>query len=154
MVEIRKFEIEFVERTRELLLNYNGKYRFSNLINCTLGLIILPYENISSTDVWQKNVDEIDSLPSFKLIKFKPIQRINKNKTIYYPNTLEIFLKKLRNGFAHQNIVPINSEGSFTSIKIFNKYGNEIDLDVIFTENQLKEFSLFISNLYLSESSA
>lgn len=150
-MEIRKFEIQFVERTREILLNSNGKYSFSNLVNCTLGLLILPYENISSTDVWQKNLDEIDSLPCFELIKFNPILKIKKNKTTFYPKTLEIFLKKIRDGLAHQNIIPINSEGSFTGVKIFNKYINEIDLDVIFTENQLKEFSLFISNLYLKK---
>ncbi len=154
MVEIRRFEIQFVERKKEILLHYDGEYPFSNLLNCSLGLLILPYENISSTNIWQKELNEIDSLPKFELIKFNPIQKVKKNNIIYFPKTLEIFLRKLRNGLAHQNIVPINSEGNFTSIKIFNIYGNEIDFDVIFTEIQLKDFALFISNLYLSENSA
>lgn len=150
-MEIKKFELQFVERTRDILLKYNGKYSFSNLLNCTLGLIILPYENISSMEIWQKKLNEIDSLPKFDLIKFKPIKSIKKDKEIYFPSTLEIFLKKLRNGLAHQNINPINFEGNLIGVKILNKHINEVDLEVNFTESQLKEFSLFISDLYLAE---
>jgi hypothetical protein len=46
MGAIELYEKEFVERTRHILKRYRGKYKLSNAINCTLGLIILPNEMI------------------------------------------------------------------------------------------------------------
>ena len=43
-MSIDKFETDFVRRTIHTLKRYRGKYPLSQLINCTLGLIILPYE--------------------------------------------------------------------------------------------------------------
>jgi hypothetical protein len=154
MVEIRKFSIDFVQRTRVLLQDYEGEYTFSNLINCTLGLIIMPYENISTVNRWGKNIEDIDDLPSFELSKFQPIKKIIKGNIIYYPKSFEILLKKIRNGIAHQNILPINQEGTFLGVRIFNHFQNNLDMEISFTEQQLKEFSLYISGVYLNENNS
>lgn len=154
MVEIRKFSIDFVQRTRILLQDYDGEFSFSNLINCTLGLIVLPYENISTVHRWRKNIEDIDDLPSFELSKFQPIKKINKGNIIYYPKTFEILLKKIRNGIAHQNILPINQEGNFLGVRFYNHFQNNLDMEISFTEQQLKEFSLYISGVYLNENNS
>lgn len=151
MVEIRKFSIEFVERTRILLTDYKGDYTFSNLINCTLGLILLPYENISNISLWDKSIKAVEELPEFDLKKFEPIKKIAKGKAIYYPKTFKILLKKIRNGIAHQNILPINQDGTFSGIKIYNLFQNITDMEIMFSELQLKNFALYISGIYLNE---
>lgn len=153
MAESKNFNIDFVRRTIDILENYNGEYSFSNLINCTLGLIILPYEKRRELPTFSKNISEIASIPCFAILDFNPIKKIKKNSISYYPRTFRVFLQKIRNGLAHQNICPINSEGILQKIQITNKYGTHIDLKVEFTEGELKEFALFVSELYLNEHS-
>ncbi|MCF6269498.1 MAG: hypothetical protein L3J41_07300 [Melioribacteraceae bacterium] len=154
MAESKNFNIDFVRRTRDILESYKGEHSFSNLINCSLGLIILPYEKRRKSPVLNKNISEIDSLPFFTILDFNPIKTIIKDRISYYPKTLGVFLRKTRNGLAHQNIHPINSDGILQKILITNKYKNYTDLKVEFTENELKKFALFISELYLLEHSS
>jgi len=151
MAEIEKFNIDFVKRTIKILDHYNGDYSFSNLINCTLGLIILPYEARGSSSIFNKNIAVIDSLPSFTLINFNPIKVIKNNEVFYYPKSLKVLLQKIRNGLAHQNIRPVNFDGILKSIVISNKYRSKQDLEIEFTEYELKNFALFISETYLHE---
>lgn len=151
MVEIMKFETEFVNRTINILEKYKGPYSFSNLINCTLGLIILPYENITSTDIWEKEVNELDFLIGIDIKMFEPIKKILNGTQIYYKRTLFTFLRKFRNGLAHQNIIPINKNGKLNQVEIFNKYSTVTDLRVLFTEDQLRTFALGIAKVYLDE---
>ncbi|MCJ7650530.1 MAG: HEPN family nuclease [Candidatus Lokiarchaeota archaeon] len=151
MVEMMKFETEFVNRTINILEEYKGPHSFSNLINCTLGLIILPYENISVSDIWEVEIDKIDFLKGVYIKIFNPISKIRRGEPIYDKKTLFTFLKKLRNGLAHQNIIPINNNGKLEKVEIFNKYFEFGDLRVVFTENQLRKFALGIARAYLDE---
>lgn len=145
------FEIQFVERTIDILENYRGPFSFSNLINCSLGLILLPYEKISTADIWEKDIAEIEFLKEVKIKTFTPIKKIKSGEKIFYKKTLYTFLRKLRNGIAHQHIVPINKNGKLYQIQIFNKYHSYIDLDLIFSEAELKKFALGISKMYLGQ---
>ena len=124
-MESNNFPIDIVKRTIANLLNYRGKFEVTNLLNCTLGLIILPYEmgiGDSSTGlIWDQEVNNIPKLPSFQLCKFEPIKDI-KNGIVKYPKTLKIFLKKIRNGLAHQNIIPVNKDGELNGVKINNYF--------------------------------
>lgn len=43
-MEILDFYRQFVTRTQKELRTYNGEHEFTNLINLTFGLIIIPYE--------------------------------------------------------------------------------------------------------------
>lgn len=149
-MEIKKFEIEFVKRTKDLLLGYEGPWDMSNLINCTLGLIILPYEATreSPPPFWET---ELPNLP-FRLEIFDPIQSIKNSKIKYYPKTLAVLLQKIRNGLAHQNIEPVNENGKFAGIIIRNYFGltkSHLDLKIHFSQQELKKFALFIANEYL-----
>lgn len=46
MSEYTIFPIDFINRTRENLEKYSGKYEVTNLINCCLGLIIIPKQKL------------------------------------------------------------------------------------------------------------
>lgn len=151
-MEIKNFEIEFVERTKKILEEYEGDYDMSIILNCALGLIILPNEKRLTTPSWNTKLGDISKLPHFELKTFKPIKNIN-NSGGYYPKTLKVLLKKVRNGLAHQNIEPVNKNGKFIGVIIRNYPPNDHqpDLEVQFSQQELKDFALFIANEYLKE---
>ncbi len=156
-MEIQKFEIQFVERTRELLLRYQGPYDMSNLLNCTLGLIILPYETMRGRPLlpfWDEELNKVPNLPPFTLTTFEPIREIDKKskKIKYYRKTLKVLLQKIRNGLAHQEIEPVNRHGKFDGVIIRNYYGEtrrHMDLQIQFSQHELQAFALFIADQYL-----
>jgi hypothetical protein len=157
-MEIQKFNIEFVQRTKDILISYKGDYEFSNLINCTPGLLILPYQIIQDnpSSYWLKPISQVSNTSNLNIFKFEPIRRVDNNKITYYPKNLKVLLQKIRNGLAHQHIEPINDSGILKSIKIRNyfeyKGGNRImDLEIQFTEQELRSFSLYIADAYLSQ---
>lgn len=157
MGSIERFEIEFVKRTKEILESYNGTHTFSNLINCTLGLIILPYENIEGGDFWDVLITDIDLFNEGQIIVFEPMTFDKKlKKVITLRKSLINFVTKLRHGLAHQNITPINNGKELYKIEIKNSFRVtqnlfQTDLVVQFTEVQLKRFALFIADSYLNE---
>ncbi len=148
-MEVQKFDIDFVKRTRKLLIEYGGEYELSNLLNCTLGLIILPYEAGNRNDLshWNESVLEVVERIGFNLIHFKPIKSRKKGIIKYYPETFEILLKKIRNGLAHQRIEPLNQDGQFVGVVIQTE---ESDLIVEFTRQQLESFAFYICDKYLN----
>jgi len=84
----RQPEIDFIRRTYEILHGYRGKYNVTLLINCCIGLLILPKEK------WDKNL---------------PIGDINQNEWGISPNDIKIatdykineVVRHLRNSIAH-----------------------------------------------------
>jgi len=152
-MEITDYEREFVERTIAILQNYDGEYKLTNAINCMLGLIILPNEmlNRSRSPKWTMLIEEIQELNFLHIQHFEPIKGKNRDtgEVEYYSKTLKIFLKKVRNGIAHQNIRPINTDGLFTGVEIKNRHGNIIDLEVEFSRHEFEQFALFVAGEYL-----
>ena len=136
-------------------MQYNGNRDMSIIINCTLGLIILPYEATqeSPPPFWETELNEIHNLPPFKLEIFEPIKSIKKSITKYHPKTLAVLLMKIRHGLAHQHIESVNEEGKFAGVIIrnYHKQANQqrLDLQIYFSQQELKEFALFIANEYL-----
>lgn len=119
------FPLDMVRRTAFNLANYRGKFDVTNLINCTLGLIIFPYEEVfndAQGGFWDTPIDITSTWPSFQNIFFEPIEKvkINKKKVTFYDKKFGVLLKKIRNGLAHQNIEPINRNGYFAEVKISN----------------------------------
>jgi hypothetical protein len=155
MMEIKRFDTDFVSRTKEILLNYQGDYEVSNLINCTLGLIILPYEETNRNNYvfFDTNLDQIPSIPQFQTHLFDPIRKIERGCILYYPKTLKVLLQKMRHGLAHQHVEPINRDGLFDGVIIRNYYnGNKqyLDLEIEFSHVELKKFALFIADQYIA----
>lgn len=145
---MQDFQVDFVKRSIDILNKYNGEFPFSNLLNCTLGLIILPFEKGSNVEVWEKLIEEIDVLKKVQIKNFSP-----KYKNIDEPKSLFNFLRRIRHAFAHQNIFPINENKKFVKVQITNQINGVEDLNVIFNESQLRSFALFIANTYLASNS-
>ncbi|MFC2096578.1 HEPN family nuclease [Bacteroidota bacterium] len=78
-----------------------------------------------------------------------------KRRHVKSDKTLECFLKKIRNGFAHiDTIVPINDEGKWIGVKIMdiNKGNkNNVELEMTLMYNDILVISNFISNEYKKE---
>ena len=160
MSEIVHYEVEFVRRTKENLQNYHGENKLTNAINCALGLIILPNEIIRERPrpIWDTDISQIRELSTIKPQMFTPIQRIRRNGVIdYYPTSLKVLLKKIRDGLAHQHIEPVNNNGKFTGIVIRNYFPpgrNHQDLEIEFSRRELENFAFFIADMYIDTMNA
>lgn len=144
------YEIEFITRTKEILNKYNkrkGGYKLTLLLNCLVSLIILPSERsgFDKPPLWDIMTKHID----FFNTKIHPVWSDGKE------HTLGEFVKKLRNGIAHQNINPINKNNQFVGVKIWNiNYKKAIDFEVEFNRHTLHEFANLIADQYLHHISA
>lgn len=167
MAEIPKskkaFTLEFLRRTKRNLNNYDNDFDMTNLINCCLGLIVFPFEfgrNNSKPIILTKKAKDISKEIGFRFVKFRPIQDLRNGIPQLYPErnkTLELLLEKMRNGLAHQNIKPRNNNGFFDEIVVWNVFKrgrqpnvfSEIDVRIIFNQDQLRKFALMITDSYL-----
>lgn len=144
------YEIEFIKRTKEILNNYNRKergYKFTLLLNCLVSLIILPSErsSLDKPPLWNTRISQIPLFNS----RVHPVWSDGKD------HTLGEFVKKLRNGIAHQNVEPINKNGQFVGVKIWNVNPRNItDFEVEFNRHALHDFANFIADQYLHHVSA
>ena len=123
---------------------------------------------LESTKIFPDKIAYIDFNRDFKVYKDK----INKTSlfeidgsTFSITSTIHIneykqarnmrlvdLLKKIRNGVAHQNIMPINTDKVWKGIRIWNhnKYGIK-DFEIEFKVSELKIFALFLAEKYISE---
>ena len=151
-----KFDIQFIERTRKIIDGYKGTYNITLLLNCLLGLIVLPsefYKRKARTffDADIADIPELNDLVNG--ITFNPTKRQNGNWVADRKN-LRNLVKKVRNGVSHQQIECIDDNGKWDKvvIKDFNSYNqNNLELEVSWTPKQLKEFALFVADNYKTE---
>lgn len=157
-----EFDIEFIERTQKLIENYDGKTGFTLLINCLLGLIIIPSEynknlKLSFLDELLINIPSIDNcLNRINGYIFNPTHRDrNTKKFVSSEKTLGCLLKKMRNGLAHiSNTEPINDQGEWVGIKIKdvnNSNNRNIELEITLKYDEIKTIALYISTEYQKE---
>jgi len=85
--------------------------------------------------------------PKFSIQNIEIHYTINSNLR---NNTLEWLIKKIRNGIAHQHIHPINRDGKWKGIRIWNINSDGFkDFAIEFKANELKLFSIEIANRFL-----
>jgi hypothetical protein len=152
------FDTEFIIRTQKLIKEYKGTYNITLLLNCLLGLIVVPSEfyNRKNQTFFKKPItdyQEINGLTEEML--FNPTKRDRKNNGfVQDQRTLNVFVKKIRNGIAHQRIECVEQRGKWTKVIIrdFNMAnGQNVELELTWSIKQLKKFSIFISNEYIKE---
>ena len=127
-IEEENFYHAFVVRTQQELGNYHGPQEFTNLINSTFGLIIVPYEShikqSRQDEVWNTPINNIwtEENRPFIIVEFEPIGHRNNatGRLERSDKTLKILIEKIRNGLAHSNLVPVNQNGTWTGILIWN----------------------------------
>jgi hypothetical protein len=158
---------DFVKRTKNLIESHyeyiktNSKLEVTFLINCLLGLIVVVAENNKEINISQilNNIPKIGFLDK-EASNTSTQELINRNEitiTIKHKECLakkggQWFLTKLRNAIAHQNIEPINEEGKWTGVKMWNKTNGGIkDFEIELTNDELKELALNIAERYLDK---
>jgi len=159
---MNNMDYEFVNRTKHILENYKDEYEFTLLINCTLGLIVLPIEvnKRLKLNFLQKPMNEIQIINEiFKKDRsaiFNPTRYNRKaNKYVQDEKSLKIFLSKIRNSIAHfANSEPINEGKEWKQIKLkdINNFNNDnVELEISIDKNDLKKLALYITEEYLTE---
>jgi hypothetical protein len=127
MTSTAHFYRDFVRRTKEDLDKYSGSYEFTALINASFGLLLVPYEGqregATLQRIWDKDLNEVFGLsPPFQLLHFEPIRgrKGSSGEIEYESKCFGALFRKLRNGFAHSNIQPINEAQEWVGIKVWN----------------------------------
>jgi hypothetical protein len=151
-----KFDIQFIERTRKIIDGYKGTYNITLLLNCLLGLIVLPSEfyRRKARTFFDTDLSEIKELQDlFKTMTFNPTKRQGKN-WIADKKNLRNLIKKVRNGVSHQQIECVDDKGKWDKVIIrdFNTYNHDnLELEVSWKPEQLKRFALFVADNYKLE---
>jgi len=122
----QEFEQDFMRRTLKLVQEYKGPFDATLLLNCLLGLLIVPKETslkkiptdpISELKKWGISPDSIKSFG----------RKTNKNA---HPNTLRGIVYNLRNAVAHFSFLPIHENRVVKGFKFTDSSGFEAIIDV------------------------
>ena len=151
-----KFDLQFIERTRKIIEGYKGIYNITLLLNCLLGLIVLPSEfyKRKSRNFFERDLSEIKEIRHLvNEILFNPTKKKN-GIWIGDRRSLQNLIKKVRNGVSHQQIECVEDKSKWEKVIIrdFNFYNNNnLELEVSWTPKQLKEFAIFVADSYKTE---
>lgn len=130
------FEHSFMQHTLEILRDYKGHFDATILINCLLGLLVIPKEKfleaipldpLSKLSIWGINPDSIKRTGKKK----------NKNKN---PDTLRGVIYNLRNSVVHFRLKPIPATKEVHSFEF-------TDLDGFHAVIKLEEMQDFVVRL-------
>lgn len=133
MSYLSNFERSFSEHTLEVVDEYAGKYGATLLINCLLGLLVVPKETmlhaipdtpLTALSEWGIDPNSIRA----------PGNARGRNDPD--PNTLRGLIFNLRHAVAHFNIKPVPSNGEVRAFKFTNERGLVAEVTIA----ELREF--------------
>ena len=136
------FERDFMRRTLELMRGYGGPYDATFLLNCLLGLLIVPHETslnaipevgVEALSQWGISPDCVKSFGKFR--RPGPTR-----EEVDAPRTLRRLVKGLRNSVAHFRFEPVHRDGEVYGFR-FN------DLSGFRAEIPLAELRVFVERL-------
>ena len=144
MSEYDIFPIDFVNRTRTNLEKYCGKYEVTNLINCCLGLIILPKQNLNNDELSKYVFDNKDN--SFGITKSNIY--LEENSKFDLSNVL----RHIRNGIAHGRIDQKTQNGEIVGLRIHDKQKESANNNFVieFSIEEFKIFAVKVSDLFIN----
>jgi len=139
------FQKDFIERSLLLIQQYNGQYDATVLMNCLLGLVIVPHERC----FFELPCDPISDfeikwgIPSSSIIgqgNYCQSKKYNPDGLQY---SFRFFVHDLRISIAHFKIQPVPESGPVQSFRFCNDHGfvSEIPLE------NLREFVTKFANL-------
>lgn len=102
-----EFAKSFMGRTLKIVEEYNGDYEATLLINCLLGLLVLPKEAL----LHKTPMAPLDSLEQWGI---QPTSIINAGKCDYdhaHELNLRQLVRRMRNSVAHFKVTPFPSKG-------------------------------------------
>lgn len=174
--EEQAFYLAEIKTTQQMLtdLGNKGVYMPTLLINSLLSMIVLPHEKAkakSSEKVFSGKYSLFEQRMGITPTIFQPIKKCEDGNIQYNNKVTSVFINKLRNGIAHQNItVSIVNDKDFR-ITIKNKYQNRncnkcqnptckqkglkrenggvIDFEIAVNVAQLNRLANYIANAYI-----
>lgn len=170
------FYIDQIKKTKEIVNRLSDMPEFSPtlLLNSLLSLVILPCEDAKKRDgkrifpgTYKDLIKEVGVAP----VTFQPIERYANGEIVWEKKSVYAFVRKLRNGIAHQNLSVYVDVDRVVYVCIVNKFTNKacieeakaqyqekglratksyiIDFEIRLTINQLKKVALYIADSYL-----
>lgn len=128
MSEYKNFPLDFIERTLKLVKEYKGDYEVTLFVNCLLGLLVLH--------------NEYDAIKHFiseekKNGKWQPFLNCVENWGETRGESLENFMKSMRNSLAHFQLKPIHKNQRVQGFCFGDKNGFKASL----TNKKIEEFT-------------
>lgn len=132
-----QFAKSFMERTMQIVTKYDGTYDATLLINCLLGLLILPKEAL---------LDKIPATPLDSLNEWgiQPNSIKNPRKCDYghqHDLSLRQLVRRMRNAVAHFQVEPFPKKGDVVGFTFKDRNGFRAEL----TLSELKKFVVKLS---------
>ena len=140
-MEYNKIQRDFVSRTLKIVEEYEGENEVTLLINCCLGLLVLPKEK------------HFNKFPNTEITETKPIWGLTYDSITIDCDSgsykLSDIIRRIRNGVCHFKINTI-SDGSGNISKLEIKDMGKFK--VVLSVSQLREFIKALSNHVLNPS--
>lgn len=136
MSYLDNFEHSFMQHTLAIVQEYTGEYAATMLVNCLLGLLVVPKE---------KFLDAIPAVPLADLANWGISPDSVKNpgkptKANPHPDTLRGLVHNLRNAVAHCNLTPVPRTAEVHSFTFTADNGMEAVI-------RLDEMGVFVERL-------
>ena len=125
--EEQAFYLAEIKTTQQMItdLGNKGVYMPTLLINSLLSMIVLPHEKAKTKNkekVFTEKYSVFEQRMGITPTIFQPIKSCENGKIQYNNKVTSIFINKLRNGIAHQNITVSITDDTDFMITIKNKY--------------------------------
>lgn len=175
MTEITNYSIDIIERTIEILIKFYPKFTENDreatfLMNCLLGIIVaLTEREKKDRKSFNGKIDPefIKMIPDkIGFISHEKFINVNLTRQDLTQFKVEVghkndligkdvlwFISKIRNSIAHQNIHGINEEGKWVGVSLFNMYKRQKDFEIIFSIEELRDFSTFLAKKFIDSRS-
>lgn len=135
-MEHKEINTDIVDRTLSIIQDYNGKFEVTLLLNCCVGLLVVPKEKH-----WEK-------VPKIELTQSNILWGLDKSAITFGKKedySLSNIVRRMRNSVCHFNIETIADSNSNIE-KIVFKDKNSFDLadtfEITLTCTQLKNFAV------------
>lgn len=170
------FCIKQIEITKRIINKFSDASEFSPtmLLNSLLSLVVLPFEDAKKRDgrrIFKGGIKGLLNTFGCVSLTFQPIKRCTAGKPEFERRDIYSFIRKFRNGIAHQNLTVFVDQNKEVFICIYNKYscadckkckekkckekGLKIsgagvkDFEICVTVPQLQRIALYIADSYL-----
>lgn len=127
-----KFFLDFVGRTRKVIDEYEGAYDATLIVNCLLGLLVVPRETM---------YERIPEGPVHDLMEVGV--GLSNIKLGRGQNTVREFIRGLRNAVAHFNVRPKSEGGQVSAFVFRDRNGFNAEL----TLNELRFLVIWLSDM-------
>lgn len=132
MSYLSDFERSFSEHTLKLVQGYTGPFEATLLVNCLLGLLVVPKETVL------KAIPEspLSELPKWGINEASIKNPGRPTKTNPEPETLRGLVANLRHSVAHFRVKPVPATGEVHSFE----YTNDIGLHAVVSLSEMRSF--------------